>query len=308
MLSQIRLCPWLLALALVVRCATASDLFPPELVSWSPRGSEPIFAGRGPGHWDAALRERGWILREPDGTWRMWYTGYDGTREGTKLLGLATSSDGLRWQRHGDRPLYDQGWVEDMMVVRHDGRYLMFAEGLHDQAQWLTSADGVRWNRQGTLTIQRADGQPFEPGPFGTPVAWHEAGRWRLLYERRDQGIWLAESADLRAWTNVQDEPVMVPGPGAYDRAMIAVNQVVRRGAHYYAFYHGRGEARDSWCSCLAVSDDLRQWTKYPGNPLIAGNQSSPQLVECDGQLRLYTMHGQVRVYEPDGAAKPRAP
>ena len=58
----------------------------------------PVFNGAGPNHWDAKIRERGWIMREGD-TYHLWYTGYDGTREGIKLLGYATSADGRTWTR-----------------------------------------------------------------------------------------------------------------------------------------------------------------------------------------------------------------
>ena len=35
--------------------------------------------------------------------------------------------------------------------------------------------------------------------------------------ERRDAGVWLARSRDLKVWTNVSDEPVLLPGPSDYD-------------------------------------------------------------------------------------------
>jgi hypothetical protein len=49
----------------------------------------------------------------------------------------------------------------------------------------------------------------------------------------------------------------------------------------------------------LARSKDLVHWEKYPGNPIVAGNQSSGIVVEDGGKYRLYTMHDQVRVYLP---------
>src|SRR5204863_475035 len=103
--------------------------------------------------------------------------------------------------------------VEDMMVVRQDAKWYMFAEGLNDQAQLLTSTDRVHWTRQGQLDVRYTDGKPLTPGPYGTPTAWHEDGTWYLFYERSDKGVWLATSKDLKTWTNKQDEPVLLPGP-----------------------------------------------------------------------------------------------
>lgn len=89
--------------------------FSRRMVEFSPYEHNPIFTARGKGFWDERIRERGWIIRD-ENVWRMWYTGYE--PQGRMKLGYATSSDGLHWKRHGEKPLYDQHWVEDMMVVR----------------------------------------------------------------------------------------------------------------------------------------------------------------------------------------------
>jgi len=270
------------------------------LVEFVPYDKNPIFTAEGPGHWDVNIRERGWILRDGD-EWHLWFTGYDGTREGIKLLGHATSTDGLAWKRDARNPIYSEHWVEDVMVVRHEGTFYMFSEGLGDRTQLLTSTDGVNWKRVGTLDIRYTDGTPLKPGPFGTPTAFVEDDTWYLFYERGDQAVWLAASQDLKVWTNVQDEPVLKPGPEPYDDEMIALNQVICHGGRYYATYHGSGDevAPRTWCSCLAVSDDLRHWRKYAKNPLLADNQSSNLLIKDGAGYRLYAMHDEVRVYLP---------
>lgn len=275
---------------------------PPALTQFQSYGGNPVFSGAGPGHWDAKIRERGWILREGN-EWRLWYTGYDGTKEGRRRLGLATSNDGLHWQRFGDAPIADE-WIEDMMIVPHEGRLYMFAEGEGDQAQLLVSDEGVRWDPRGPLDVRLKNGEPIPPGPYGTPTAFHEAGVWYLFYERRDAGIWLATSCDLKVWTNVSDAPVLVPGPDAYDASRIALNQIVKYEGRYYALYHGTDDLDRPalWTSNIAVSDDLRTWTKFEGNPLFpkCRNRSSNILVqERDGQFRLYTMHDRVEVFLP---------
>jgi predicted GH43/DUF377 family glycosyl hydrolase len=286
-----------------VRVATRSPAaeWPAEWTRWKPARTEPVFQGAGPGHWDAAIRERGWILRESDG-WRLWYTGYDGTRSGIRRLGYATSPDGYTWTRHAGNPLLADLWVEDMQVISVGGTYYMFAEGLNDQAQLLTSPDRVTWTPRGTLDIRYTNGQPLTPGPFGTPTAiHHDDGTWTLLYERGDKGVWIAKSSDLKVWTHVTDDPVLVPGPEAYDREMIAVNQVLRRGDEWFATYHGTGSTSPprTWCSGLIRSRDLKSWTKFTGNPIVPleQNLSSGILVDDGTAWRLYTMHDAVRVW-----------
>lgn len=283
-----------------VAASLRADEFPPELVRFSPSAKNPVFTAAGPGHWDVKIRERGWILREGD-TWRLWYTGYDGTPEGTRHLGNATSPDGLAWTRHAANPLDRNEWIEDMQVVKNGDAYLMFAEGRGDQAQWFTSKDGLAWHREGTLDVRKTDGTPIEKGPYGTPTVWFDEGVWNLFYERSDKGVWLARSRDLKVWTNVQDDPVLLPGPEPYDRLMVALNQIVRHEGRYYAYYHGSGtpEKPRLWSTCIAVSSDLVHWKKYAGNPLTpaSANQSSGIVVFDGKQFRLYTMHDKVDVH-----------
>ena len=283
----------------------ADEDFPPELTQFVPSERNPIFTAAGPGHWDLKIRERGWIVREGD-QWKMWYTGYDGTRPGQKMLGYATSTDGFVWQRFPNNPIYSEHWVEDVCVIPHDGLYYMFAEGVEDRAQLLTSRDGITWNRVGRLDVRRASGEKIPDGPYGTPTAWFENGQWNLFYERGDRGIWLARSTDTKVFTNVQDEPVMQPGPENYDYNQIAMNQIIRHKGRFYAVYHGARRPEDTtqsslWSTGIATSTDLIHWKKFAGNPLrpIAENKSSGLLIYDGDRFRLYTMHNEVNVHLP---------
>jgi hypothetical protein len=283
--------------------APAPPAFPPELVDWVPHGEGPLFAGTGRDTWDREIRERGFILREGS-IWRLWYTGYDSTRGETKSLGYATSPDGLAWTRHPKNPVFDGVWTEDVFVLKHEGLFHMFAEGKGDVAHRLTSPDGVRWEERGSLDIRTKAGTPIPPGAYGTPSVWIEGGTFHLFYERDDKGIWLATSTDLKVWTNVRDEPVIALGPRAYDRHAVALNQVIRYRGRYYGVYHANAdpEWKGPWTTCLAASDDLVRWEKYPGNPVIRSDDSSGILVDDGERLRLYTMHPAVKLWLPRGA------
>jgi sucrose-6-phosphate hydrolase SacC (GH32 family) len=278
----------------------AGDLkFPPEMTDFTPYRDNPVFKGTGTDTWDQEIRERGYILHE-GGMYYMWYTGYRGDESSEKHLGLATSSDGLAWTRYQGNPVYDSGWVEDMSVINHDGTYYMFAEGRGDTAHMLTSTDRIHWEEKGPLDIHYSDGRPLSAGAYGTPTIWFEDGTWYLFYEREDLGIWLATSPDMKVWTNKQDDPVITMGPEEYDRFGLALNQVIKYKGKYYGYYHAT-EYKDwhEWTSCVAVSDDLIHWEKYPGNPIMRENKSSPIMVYDGEKYLLYTMHPDVCVHFP---------
>jgi hypothetical protein len=285
--------------------------FPAWATKWRDAGLPALFAGAGDGAWDRKIRERGWI--EHDGiTWHLWYTGYNEDLSKRRMLGHASSADGVHWTRDPGNPLHDESWVEDMCVVRDGPILRMFAEGEGDRAHQLTSEDGSTWVDRGTLDVRRVDGSPIEPGPFGTPTVWVEDGRWWLFYERGDLGVWLARSddPDRMVWTNVRDDPVIAMGPAAYDRAAVALNQVVQSDGWYYAFYHAneRRGPWGEWTTCVARSRDLIAWEKYPGNPIVRGDRSSGQVIDPDGPTgpepaRLYTTHPDVRLHLPAAPA-----
>jgi predicted GH43/DUF377 family glycosyl hydrolase len=271
------------------------------LAAWAPIPDNPVFAGTGRDTWDRKIRERGYILVGDDGIYRLWYTGYAVERPPTMSLGLATSRDGVHWQRDPGNPVFSGSWVEDVCVVKCDGTYVMVAEGKNDVAHLLTSTDGRQWSDQGPLDVRKTDGSPINAGPYGTPTAWLENGTWYLFYERGDQGVWLATSKDRKIWTNAQDNPVITVGPDPYDKSAVAVNQIVKREGIYYAFYHANSQRPwKAWTTCLARSRDLIHWEKYPGNPIIGDNCSSAILVRTpQGEDRLYTMHPDVKMFLP---------
>jgi hypothetical protein len=286
-----------LLLATITQSALAQESTPPQ--QFPNAHPEILFTGQ-PGQWDAKIRERGWILREGN-QWRMWYTGYNPDIQPLVMkLGLATSHDGIHWKRSTQNPLVDQFWVEDMMIVRHQHRYYMFAEGLNDQTQLLSSPDGVQWTRIGTLDVRLTDGQPIPPGPFGTPSAFCENGVWNLLYERKDLGVWLARSTDMQVWTNVSDQPVLTPGPAEFDSRMLALNQIQKINGRYIAVLHGTGDEQKPrrWATYTAESSDLLSWTKS-NSPLrpVSENKSSGLLLFDGDRWRFYTTHDKVELH-----------
>jgi beta-1,2-mannobiose phosphorylase / 1,2-beta-oligomannan phosphorylase len=282
--------------------------FPAELVEFGPASEKPLLAGTDAQHWDKQVRERGWIMREDD-QWHLWYTGYNDELSKDRFLGYATSPDGLNWTRWPGNPLTKQGWVEDMCIIKQGDTYFMFAEGRDDIAHLLTSKDRVHWQEQGELDIRMTNGQPISSGPRGTPTAWFENDTWWLFYERKDLAVYVATSKDMKRWTNVIDEPCIALGPDDYDRYAVAIDQIVKLGDRYFAYYHASALPKwGEWTTCIATSDDLVHWKKYSKNPIIPVNPaskgaSSGTVIHDGKSWRMYTTHPDVRVYFPRASA-----
>lgn len=261
-----------------------------------------LFSGTGEATWDKVIRERGFIVFE-EGIYKMWYTGYNPDSSDLKFLGYATSIDGIHWERYVGNPIYRDGWTEDVFVLKDKGVYYLFAEGEGDRAHLLTSADGLKWRSKGDLSITTTEGDTI-PAPYGTPTVFVKDDIWHLFYERIDSAVWVATSADLINWRNIQDEPVLVPGPEEYDKGAIAANQIVEHNGVYYMFYHAtsnpdwnKGGKPVYWNSNIATSQDLIEWKKHSGNPIVENNESSPIWVDDGTAPKLYTMHKNVHLY-----------
>ena len=288
----------MLALLLLV----LGDDAPPLTLPTSPNALHaarptPLLEGR-PGQWDAAIRERGWIVRDGD-RWRLWYTGYDGTREGIKRVGHAVSDDGLAWIRSPEHPISPKGvWVEDCCVVRDGDRWVMLHELDASRVGWLTSPDGLDWTSHGAVAIVNPDGSPIPSGPTGTPVVLHHDGRWHLFFERYDRGVWRATSDDFATWTLASIEPVFEPSGRGFDAEMIAFNQIIRDGDRWVALYHGASKLDRPrlWANGAAVSGDLAEWTRWPANPLTppAANLSSLMAIRDGDGWAFYTTHARI--------------
>jgi beta-1,2-mannobiose phosphorylase / 1,2-beta-oligomannan phosphorylase len=283
---------------LVNKSQNNSSDFPPEITEFTPYENNPIFSGTGLDTWDNKIRERGYILRE-DNIFHLWYTGYNDDRSNQKYLGYATSEDGIVWKRSSNTPIFDNGWVEDVFVIKHGEIYYLFAEGENDISHMLTSTDRINWQDQGSLDIRKEDNSSVV-GPYGTPTVWIENDIWYLFYEKNDEGVWLATSTDLIIWKNVQDEPVLNKGPEQYDQYAVALDQVIKYNGKYYGYYHGNASMpwRD-WSTNIAVSTDLIHWDKYVDNPILLDNKSSGTLVWDGKQYRLYSAHPSVHLHFP---------
>ncbi|MEL7587499.1 MAG: hypothetical protein AAGU19_12360 [Prolixibacteraceae bacterium] len=276
--------------------------FPKELVQFFPFQENPVFKGTGSGTWDQKIRERGFILYD-NGLYKMWYTGYNPEISQQKFLGYATSNNGIHWNRYPGNPVFTDKWTEDMFVIKDDDTYYMYAEGDRDVAHLLISDDGINWQEKGDLMILSEKGDTIS-GPYGTPSIWIEDGQWYLFYERNDMGIWIARSTDKITWRNIRDEPVLALGPEKYDIGAIAANQVIKNNGRFYMYYHATDcsdwnnpDSLVKWTSNVAMSTDLTHWIKYPGNPILEGDFSSPILVFDGENPSLYSMHPEVCRY-----------
>ncbi len=140
------------------------------------------------GEWDGLTTHYPWVVKDSNGTYRMYYVGYDGSAGITTRIGLATSADGVTFTRAGPDPVLDLGpagsWDGARLgspAVLPGSPWTMMYTGDDLNTTRIgraTSPDGVLWTRGG-------DNPELVPGPAG---AWdaRAVGSEALLVDGSD--------------------------------------------------------------------------------------------------------------------------
>lgn len=144
-----------------------------------------------------------------------------GTWNGTSRIGLATSSDGLRFDRIPDpvleptEPWELPGGCEDPRLVKiEDTFYLTYTAFDGDTARLAlaTSPDLHTWTKHGLMFPDR--GWTKSGAILPTPI---DGTYWMYF---GDTNLWAAYSTDRIHWTVVED-PVLTPRDGAFDSRLV---------------------------------------------------------------------------------------
>jgi len=181
------------------------------------------------------------------------YLYYSAIAPESDTLGLATSSDGIRFEKR-DAPL-QPGRAPG--VIRHAGRvrlfYVLPGRDTGYSIFSSVSGDGARFApvpAEPVLNVGRAgDWDSFE---VTTPRLFERGGASYMLYageadrRRKDKprAFGLARSFDLVEWERYPGNPVFRAGPpGAWDDGAIWFGTVFPRGNRLYLLYEGGRQA-----------------------------------------------------------------
>ncbi len=160
---------------------------------------------------------------EVDGSYRMYYAGFDGSRW---RIGPATSSDGLSSVLHPDNPVLvpGEGWevssVSWPLVIYNGTSYQMWYAGSGDGGStyrigYATSTDGLRWRRCGANpVVQTGPGGAWCSHSVYAPRVVFNGGGFRMWFAGSNGThtmIGLATSEDGVQWVNHTSSPIMRP-------------------------------------------------------------------------------------------------
>jgi hypothetical protein len=159
---------------------------------------------------DPYLTASPWVLREPDGVWRMWYVSCarwemaaDPTLDEDSApaprhyyhVRYAQSADGVLWQREGQVAIDFEDEGEYAMgrpcVVAHGDGYGMWlcTRGESYRLAYASSTDGVRWERSDVDTALPAPSEEWDAEMQAYPAVFERGGTRYLLYNGNGYGL-----------------------------------------------------------------------------------------------------------------------
>lgn len=152
-----------------------------------------------------------------------------------------------------------------------------------------TSANGFNWTPHPSPVLQHGPNGTWDSGGVYSPtVVWN--GSYYLMYftgvanSVSSASIGVAFSKDMIHWQEYSENPILVPGPGAYDSYYIRSGTVLYSGDAYQMWYTGAPSGNSSFDVAIdyATSADGLHWTKYAENPVMVdiGGAGSPAVVK----------------------------
>jgi len=241
------------------------------------------------GSFDARWTVLPHVVRMAPDRWHLYYTGNAGRGEGLSAfpgIGLATSSDGITWEKHGASPVIaPSGQHGDPDAIGVAGGSVMEATLPDGSKEWryyytgcptvgkahalnqqktvclAVSQDGVAWEKKGAVML-RDPSRDYEDIAVAGPVVHQTAsGSYRMWYSAIGSrwgyySIGYAESEDGIHWRRGEkylDNLQLTPTGDGWEKQMVEYPSVIAEDGRLRLFYCGNGYGKSGIGT--AVSD-----------------------------------------------------
>ncbi len=168
-------------------------------ITWKRESYKPVLSAEQP--WEkVAVMCPHVIYDDRTSLYRMWYSG--GEQGEPNAIGYATSTDGLKWDKDINNPIFkpdpQNDWEKDRVtacqVIPQEDGYLMFYIGFrnesHAQIGIARSKDGITdWKRHPANPIIRPSVNQWDHDAVYKPFAIYDGAKWLLWYNGRRGGV-----------------------------------------------------------------------------------------------------------------------
>lgn len=260
----------------------------PVTFRWDVR-PEPVLGRGAPRDWDAVDVLNPSIVRLGS-TYYNLYSGYDGK---TWHTGLATSTDGIAWQKQGRVLSPDASSWEGSEIAANgsalvsEGKfYYWYQAGSPVEIGLATSSDGKRWDKVAKAVLETGPRGSWDEVGVADPYAIRISGDFYLYYlgmdRARRQRLGVARSQDGVHWVKLRSNPILELGEaGTFDEVGLGEPAVWAGTGTYWMLYTGRDRHEERRIG-LARSTDGVRWHRAINAPVLSGPEAWDTKVVCD--------------------------
>jgi predicted GH43/DUF377 family glycosyl hydrolase len=161
--------------------ATSSDG-----INWESYSGNPVFSVA----WDNAGTKEPWVIKDGP-LYKMWYTSQSESE--ISSIGLATSSDGIIWQRQGAGPVMSpslswesgEGFGNPRVIKNQSGYTMVYCA--HDQSGNIrighaTSSDGIAWTKNDNPILEAGAGNDWDSLGIGPDAIVEDDSNFKLWF------------------------------------------------------------------------------------------------------------------------------
>lgn len=274
-----------------ISCATSFDG-----ANWFYYSKSPVIE-RTPGGFDALYLHHAEVIKDAGG-YKMYYSGE--TQGWTSRIGLATSSNGLQWQKYGSNPILSPGpsgsWDSEniygaAVLLVGQTYYMWYAGSGPDRVHRIglaTSPDGIVWTKHPSNPVLNL-GSPgqWDGSYISNPRVVIVNGIFYMLYAGESSlfsntKIGLATSLNGITWQKYPNNPVMSPLIG-WEGSRVVSASVLFRDNKFHLWYEGYNQ---KWQTGYATAN--LEYNPNPPQPNIVSNGgfetgTSPWIFYSDG-------------------------
>jgi predicted GH43/DUF377 family glycosyl hydrolase len=181
-------------------------------IAWNKPFAHPILYPGNYGTWDSWAVHPGAVFND-DGVYKMYYCGY-ADQYSQWHIGLATSTDGINWEKYAQPILYGtSGWeyqIGATSIIKKDGIYYLYYSGRdlpYYKIGVATSIDGINFTKfQGNPIL--ANEEYWEANGVAHASIIEQNGSLKMAYMNSNaSGFGIATSSDGLNWTKANYNP-----------------------------------------------------------------------------------------------------
>ncbi|HBS85780.1 MAG: hypothetical protein A2W91_13235 [Bacteroidetes bacterium GWF2_38_335] len=218
--------------------------FSADGIHWIKHPANPVFTKGEPGEWDCTWVESPALeYNGISGEYYMWYNGVD-TSTWKLQIGLATSTNGVDWERYAMNPVvengfwgtYDDIWIGTPAVIKYDSEYYMWYSststnsynGVTEQFDTINicfaySTDGINWTKHEDNPLFHTFTPPYDSvidsgGPWAPDAIYHSSTEQFMMWYETFDGFCLAvapvdTTSNIIQQEGTQSELIIFPNP-----------------------------------------------------------------------------------------------